>query len=56
MEEQIGTGIGIVGVIADGWLFQSLGLSIGGSVIGVFVPAPVGAVLVLLVVKAVKRV
>lgn len=47
--------LGIVGSIVGGWLFQALGLSIGGGVIGAFAPPLVGAVLVLLVVKAIRR-
>ena len=45
----------MVGSTVGGWLFQALGLSIGGGVIGAFVPALAGAVLVLLIVKAVRR-
>lgn len=44
MEEQIGTGIGL-GLFGDillgivgGWLFQAVGLSIGGGIIGAFAP------------------
>ena len=47
--------LGIVGSIVGGWLFQVLGLSIGGGVIGAFVPALAGAGLVLLIVKAIRR-
>jgi len=47
MEEQIGTGIGIVAGL--------LILAVFGGIIGASVPALVGAVLVLLVVKAIKR-
>jgi uncharacterized membrane protein YeaQ/YmgE (transglycosylase-associated protein family) len=41
--------------IVGGWLFQALGLSIGASAIGAFVPALIGAGAILLVVKAIKR-
>ena len=47
--------LGIVGSIVGGWLFQALGLSIGGGIIGAFIPALVGAVLVLLIVKVIRR-
>jgi uncharacterized membrane protein YeaQ/YmgE (transglycosylase-associated protein family) len=47
--------LGIVGSVVGGWLFQTLGLSIGGGIIGAFVPALVGAIAVLLIVKAVRR-
>ena len=47
--------LGILGSIVGGWLFQTLGLSIGGGIIGAFVPPLVGAVLVLLVVKLIRR-
>ena len=64
MEEQLGMGRGILagllilavfGAIVGGWLFQALGLSIGASAIGAFVPALIGAVAILLVVNAIKR-
>ncbi len=47
--------LGIVGSIVGGWLFQTLGLSIRGGIIGAFVPALIGAVVVLLIVKVIKR-
>lgn len=47
--------LGILGSVVGGWLFQTLGLSIGGGVIGAFVPPLVGAVVVLLIVKVVRR-
>ena len=47
--------LGIVGSVVGGWLFQTLGLTIGGGIIGALIPPVVGAVLVLLIVKAVRR-
>jgi uncharacterized membrane protein YeaQ/YmgE (transglycosylase-associated protein family) len=47
--------LGIVGAVVGGWLFQLAGVSLGGSIIGAFIPPIVGAVIVLLVVKAVKK-
>ena len=47
--------LGIVGSIAGGWLFQTIGLSIGGGIVGGLIPPIVGAALVLLVVKAIRR-
>lgn len=47
--------LGIAGSVIGGWLFQAVGLTIGGGVIGAFIPALVGAVLVLLVVKMLRR-
>lgn len=47
--------LGIAGSIVGGWLFQSLGLTMGGGIIMAFVPALVGAVLLLLIVKVLRR-
>lgn len=47
--------LGIAGSILGGWLFQLTGLTIGGGIIGAFIPAFVGAVAILLIVKALRR-
>ena len=47
--------LGIAGSIIGGWLFHALGLTIGGGIIMSFVPALVGAVLLLLIVKVLRR-
>ncbi len=45
--------LGIVGAIVAGWLFPMLGF--GGGMIGAIFSAMLGAVLVLLVIRLVKR-
>ena len=47
--------LGIVGSIVGGRLFQTLGLPIGGGIIGGLIPAVIGAMLDLLIIKAVRR-
>lgn len=47
--------VGIVGAFIGGWLFGVLGVSIGGGIIGQIVTAFVGAVLLLLLVSAIRR-
>ena len=47
--------LGIIGAIFGGWIFQAAGITLGGSMIGAFIPPIVGAVIVLLIVKAIKK-
>lgn len=46
--------LGIVGATVGGWLFQILGILPGG-IIGMLIAAVIGAVLVLLAIKAIRR-
>ena len=46
--------VGIIGAVIGGWVFGLLGIAAGG-VVGAIVAATVGAVILLLIVRAVKR-
>jgi uncharacterized membrane protein YeaQ/YmgE (transglycosylase-associated protein family) len=47
--------LGITGSILGGWLFQLTGLTIGGGVVGGFIPPLVGAIVLLLIVKLLRK-
>ena len=47
--------IGILGAFIGGWLFSALGISIGGGILGTIVTAFIGALLLLLIVRGVRR-
>ena len=47
--------IGIVGAFIGGWLFSALGIGLGGGILGSIVVAFIGAVILLLIVRAVRR-
>ena len=47
--------LGIAGSIVGGWLSQALGLPLGGTILGGLLPALIGAVLILLVVEALRK-
>jgi uncharacterized membrane protein YeaQ/YmgE (transglycosylase-associated protein family) len=47
--------IGIGGSILAGFLFPLLGLSFGSGVIGAFLPALIGAVILILIIRLVRR-
>lgn len=47
--------VGIVGAFIGGWLFATLGVGVGAGVLGDIVVAFVGAVILLLLVRAVRR-
>ena len=46
--------LGIAGAVVGGWLFNLVGIHIGG-IVGAFVPAVTGAIVLLLIVKAIKK-
>ena len=46
--------VGIVGAIVGGWVFGLLGISAGGG-FGAFIMAVVGAMLLILLVRLIKR-
>jgi uncharacterized membrane protein YeaQ/YmgE (transglycosylase-associated protein family) len=47
--------VGIVGAIIGGWLFSALGIGLGGGIIGTIITAFIGAVILLLIIRAVRR-
>jgi uncharacterized membrane protein YeaQ/YmgE (transglycosylase-associated protein family) len=47
--------IGILGAFIGGWLFSALGLSIGGGIVGTIIVAFIGAVILLLLVRGLRR-
>ena len=47
--------VGIVGAFIGGWLFGQLGIFVGAGIIGVILSATVGAVVLLLIIKLVRR-
>ncbi len=47
--------IGIIGAFIGGWLFSALGIAIGGGIIGTIITAFIGAIVLLLIVRAVRR-
>jgi uncharacterized membrane protein YeaQ/YmgE (transglycosylase-associated protein family) len=48
--------VGIVGALLGGFLFSQLGISAGGGLIGSLITATVGAILLIVLVRLVKRV
>lgn len=48
--------VGIGGSILAGYLLPALGLDMGSGAVGAFVPALIGAVLLLLIVRLIRRV
>lgn len=47
--------IGIVGAYIAGWLFPSLGFSLGSGLAAEIISAAIGAVLLLLVIRLIRR-
>ncbi|PDQ20489.1 GlsB/YeaQ/YmgE family stress response membrane protein [Mesorhizobium sanjuanii] len=47
--------VGIVGALIAGWLFPRLGFAIGGGTIAAIINATIGAVILLVLVKVLKR-
>ena len=47
--------IGILGAFIGGWLFSALGISLGAGIVGTIVTAFIGAVILLLIVRGVRR-
>ncbi|MBA3068233.1 MAG: GlsB/YeaQ/YmgE family stress response membrane protein [Hyphomonas sp.] len=47
--------VGIVGAFIAGLLFPALGLNLGGGILGAIANATIGAVLLLVVIRLVKR-
>ncbi len=47
--------VGIVGAFLGGYLFRALGISAGGGTLGTIIVATVGAIVLLLVLRLVRR-
>ena len=47
--------VGIIGALLGGWIFGKLGISAGGGLIGAIIVAFVGAVVLLLLLRLIKR-
>ncbi len=47
--------IGILGAFIGGWLFSALGIAIGGGIIGTIITAFIGAIVLLLIVRGLRR-
>ncbi|AZO52927.1 MULTISPECIES: GlsB/YeaQ/YmgE family stress response membrane protein [Mesorhizobium] len=47
--------VGIVGAFIAGWLFPRIGFSIGGGIIASIIHATIGAIILLVLVKVLKR-
>lgn len=47
--------VGIVGAFIAGWLFPRLGFALGGGIVAAIVHATIGAVILLIIIRLVKR-
>lgn len=47
--------VGIVGAVLGGWIFTALGIGVAGNIVGQILVAFVGAVVLLVLVKAIRR-
>ena len=47
--------VGIIGAFIAGWLFPRLGFAMGGGVLASIIHATIGAIILLLVVRVLKR-
>ena len=47
--------VGIVGAFIAGWLFPRIGFSMGGGILAAIVHATIGAIILLVLVKVLKR-
>ncbi|ANP46638.1 GlsB/YeaQ/YmgE family stress response membrane protein [Candidatus Viadribacter manganicus] len=47
--------IGIIGAFLGGWLFGTLGIALGAGIINTIFTAFIGAVVLLLIVRVIKR-
>lgn len=46
--------VGVIGALLGGWLFGQLGIAVGGT-IGALITATVGAVILVLLLRLIKR-
>ena len=47
--------VGVIGALLGGWLFGKLGISAGGGLIGAIITAFVGAVVLILLLRLIRR-
>jgi uncharacterized membrane protein YeaQ/YmgE (transglycosylase-associated protein family) len=47
--------VGIVGAFIAGWLFPRIGFAIGGGILASIIHATIGAIILLVLVKVLKR-
>ncbi|QKD01857.1 GlsB/YeaQ/YmgE family stress response membrane protein [Mesorhizobium loti] len=47
--------VGIIGAFIAGWLFPRLGFAIGGGILAAIINATIGAIILLVLVKVLKR-
>ncbi len=47
--------VGIVGALIAGWLLPQIGIVIGGGIIAAIIDAFIGAVILLVIIKLIKR-
>lgn len=47
--------VGIVGAFIAGWLFPAIGLSLGTGIVAAIIHATIGAVVLLVLIRLVKR-
>jgi uncharacterized membrane protein YeaQ/YmgE (transglycosylase-associated protein family) len=47
--------VGIVGAFIAGWLFPRIGFAIGGGILASIIHATIGAIILLLLIRLVKR-
>ncbi len=47
--------VGIIGAFIGGWLAELLGIDIGGGLIASIITATIGAVVLIIILRAVKR-
>ena len=47
--------VGIIGAFIAGWLFPRFGFAIGGGILAAIINATIGAVILLVLVKVLKR-
>lgn len=47
--------VGVIGAFIAGFLFPRLGISLGAGIIGQIIAAAVGAIILLVIIRAVKR-
>jgi uncharacterized membrane protein YeaQ/YmgE (transglycosylase-associated protein family) len=47
--------VGVVGALIAGWLFPRLGFSLGGGLVAEILSAAIGAIILLLLIRVIRR-